>query len=208
MFASLAMSPDGTQMESKLKDCKRQVRSRVKQIKRLETTISKLKSKSNEVKTKIPLEINGKPGAIQGILGKIMNQVKDENTGSSDEKKRKKEVRDQIVMFSLNDSLNDKEKDSQYNMDEARMFVQGIREEIEKYAKQVTGKDNQIGFSPKVFQVAMKIWLRSPATYKTCINLVGLSHFQVSKGFGIFIVRQWSTRENAYLSMPGLPLTA
>jgi hypothetical protein len=111
------------------------------------------------VKTKIPLEINGEPGAIQGILGKIMNQVKDENAGSSDEKKRKKEVRDQIVMSLLNNSLNDEEKDSQYNMDEARMFVQGIREEIEKYAKRVTGKDKQIRFSPKVFQVAMKIWL-------------------------------------------------
>jgi hypothetical protein len=55
-----------------------------------------------------------------------MNQVKDENMGSSDEKKRKKEVRDQIVMSLLNNSLNDKEKDSQYNMDEACMFVQGI----------------------------------------------------------------------------------
>jgi hypothetical protein len=145
-FASLAMSPDGTRMESKLKDCKRQVRSRVKQIKQLEATISKLKSKSNEVNTKIPLEINGEPGAIQGILGKIMNQVKDESAGSSDETKRKKEVRDQIVMSLLNNSLNDEEKDSQYNMDEARMFVQGIREEIEKYAKRVTGKDKQALF--------------------------------------------------------------
>jgi peptidoglycan hydrolase CwlO-like protein len=56
-FASLAMSPDGTRIESKLKDFKRQVRSRVKQIKQLEATINKLKSKSHEVKTKIPLEM-------------------------------------------------------------------------------------------------------------------------------------------------------
>jgi hypothetical protein len=69
-------------------------------------------------------------------------------------------------MSLLHDSLNDKEKDSQYNMDEACMFVQGIREEIEKYAKRVTGKDKQIWVSPKVFQVAMKIWLQSPAAYE------------------------------------------
>jgi hypothetical protein len=165
-FKNLAKSPDGTRLAAKLKDRKNQVISRVRQIKRLEVMISKLKSESNEVKTKIPLEIDGKPGAIQGILGMIMNQVNDENAGSSEEKRRKKELRDGIVMSILNDALNDEQKDNPYNVDKACTFVKGIREEIEKYAKRVAGKDKQIRFSPKVFQVAMKIWLRSPAAYE------------------------------------------
>jgi hypothetical protein len=65
----------------------------------------------------------------------ILNKVEDEKNGSSNEKKRKKEVIDQIVMSLLNDALKDEEKDSPYNMDEARTFVQGIQEKIEKCAK-------------------------------------------------------------------------
>ncbi len=140
-YANLAKLPDGTWIVAKLRAHKQQVRSRVKQIKQLEATISMLKSESNEVKTKIPPEIDGKPGAIQWILGMILNKVEDEKNGSSNEKKRKKEVIDQIVMSLLNDALKDEEKDSPYNMDEAQ-------------------------FSPKVFQVVMKIWLWSPAAYK------------------------------------------
>jgi hypothetical protein len=49
----------------------------------------------------------------------ILNKVEDEKNGSSNEKKRKKEVIDQIVMSLLNDALKDEEKDSPYNMDEA-----------------------------------------------------------------------------------------
>jgi hypothetical protein len=51
-------------------------------------------------------------------------------------------------------------------MDEARTFVQGIQEKIEKCAKWIARKNKQIQFSPKVFQVVMKIWLWSPAAYK------------------------------------------
>jgi hypothetical protein len=65
----------------------------------------------------------------------ILNKVEDEKNGSSNEKKRKKEVIDQIVMSLLNDALKDEEMDSPYNMDEARTFVQGIQEKIEKCAK-------------------------------------------------------------------------
>jgi hypothetical protein len=151
-FASLAMSPDGTRMESRLKDCKGQVRSRVKQIKQLEAMISKLKSKSNEVKTKIPLEINGKPGTIQGILGKIMNKVKDENAGSSDEKKRKKEVRDQIVISLLNDSLNDKERIASTTWMRHACLSKAFKRKLRSTSSESLGKTSRYGFLQRYFR--------------------------------------------------------
>jgi hypothetical protein len=47
-------------------------------------------------------------------------------------------------MFLLNDALEDEEKGSPYNIEEARMFSIGIREEIDKYTKWISGKDKQI----------------------------------------------------------------
>jgi hypothetical protein len=59
-------------------------------------------------------------------------------------KKKKQQARDEIVMFLLNDALEDEEKGSPYNIEEARMFSIGIREEIDKYTKWIAGKDKQI----------------------------------------------------------------
>jgi poly-D-alanine transfer protein DltD len=127
-----------------------------------------MKSKEREVKTKIPTvgENDKKPGAIQGILAKIMDSVADDEKGTPNVKKKKQQARDEIVMFLLNDALEDEEKGSQYNIEEARMFSVGIREEIDKYAKRIARKDKQIRFSPALFRVAMKIWVRSPAAYE------------------------------------------
>jgi hypothetical protein len=46
------------------------------------------------------------------------------------------------------------------------MFSVSIREEVDKYAKRIAGKDKQIRFSPALFRVAMKIRVRSPAAYE------------------------------------------
>jgi hypothetical protein len=70
--------------------------------------------------------------------------VVDDEKGTPNVKKKKQQARDEIVMFLLNDALEDEEKGSPYNIEEARMFSVGIREEIDKYTKRIAGKDKQI----------------------------------------------------------------
>ena len=166
-----------------------------------------MKSKEREVKTKIPTvgENDKKPGAIQGILAKIMDSVADDEKGTPNVKKKKQQARDEIVMFLLNDALEDEEKGSPYNIEEARMFSVGIREEIDKYAKRIAGKDKQIRFSPALFRVAMKIWFALQLRMRICLNLAGSCHFQVSNGCETCVMRLWWMRENVFLSTQDSP---
>jgi hypothetical protein len=118
---SLLKSPDYSQIKARFGDRKRQVMSKDQRIKQLEDTIQKMKSKEHEVKTKIPTvgENGRKPGAIQGILANIMDSVVDVEKGMPNEKKKKQQARDEIVMFLLNDAQEDEEKGSPYNIEGA-----------------------------------------------------------------------------------------
>jgi hypothetical protein len=170
-FKNLNMSPEKTRMKGRFNSRKRQVRTKHQHIKRLEAMMAKLNSEQSQVKAKLPLpKDDDNPGAIMGVLGKLIELIEEDDKGSKDDKERKHKVRDEIILAMLNDALDDTEKDSPYDVEEARRFVVGIREEIEKYAMVLTGKEKQIRFSPQVFQVAMKIWMRSPATYEELRN--------------------------------------
>jgi hypothetical protein len=92
-------------------------------------------------------------------------------TADSGEAKTDKQHVEETLLKYLNESLSDDEKEQgQFNLKDAQKYMQAIREEIDKYQMKLAGNDKRIRYSPKVIQIAMCLWMRSPTAYKELRN--------------------------------------
>jgi ribosome recycling factor len=101
--------------------------------------------------------------AIRGVISSVMDEIKKSDSKAEmhpEKAKLDKLELEEILLQYLNESLSDDEKQGRpYNIEEARQYMQCIRQEIEKYAMKLTGNKKWIRFSPKVIQIAMCLWM-------------------------------------------------
>jgi hypothetical protein len=167
-------SPTLSRAKERFKNLQKQTRTdRKRNMRRMRKFVDALKAETQEfsVPASNSSETKHREDALNGVVTKLMTAMA--NNPEPD---------DDAIMAVLKNAIASNNGNNSYSREDAVEFAAGIRKEIENYAKLLLGKTSRVRFSPKVVQVAMTLWMRSPTAYEDLRQSGWIITIRISRG--------------------------